>query len=931
MQLGRRDERRRATVGVVTIGVAAVGIATGGFAVNGRLVADFHHTGRNWVVNCHLEGHGGCPTIGRDRWDRPGDDASVFTATIVGTARHIGRVGRDRVRNRHRGGGGQAVVGDDNGVGERFTRFGHAITIGIAHRLGRREIGRGDDRRRTAIGIITVGRAAVGVATGGLAIDRALVDDLRNTGWDRVINRHLEGNGGCPAIGRNRRNGHTAGDVGHATAVEHSTANHVGAVGGRIVLHQHVFGIGNPIVSHHNAVGQHFARFGHAITVGVAHHFDGGQLGGRDSRGRTAIGGGAVRRAAVGVATRWLAVDGRLVGDHGDAIRDGSIHSHLELDHALAAIGQDGRDGDTTVDIASGNAVDLRAARHIGGVGWRAILYRHIVGAAAAVVRHHDLIGQHLTGFSHTIAIGVGHRLDVAQVDRRDRRRFTGHEIVTGELSVDCTAVGNLLHRGIERVINCHLEAHGSATAIRRDRRDRPFDLVAVAQTTAVGAAIDIGRMRRQRINNGDIGGVGRAIVRHRDLIDKRFTRFGAAIAIATRGGVAHRLHTDQVGCREFGGATGHEIITGRLAVDGTAVDDGRHTGGQRIDNAHLEGQGGEATVGRNRRYRPRDLAAVEAAAVVGAAIDIGCIGWDWVDHHDIGGVGQALISNLDLVGQYFTRFGYAIVVGVRHRFHANQVGGRDDRGITGIDRVVTRRRLVDHRAVSDELHTRGDRVVHRHLEADCRCATVGREGGDRPRQLVAVKAAAVVRAAVDIGRVRRDHVCQQRIDRVGQPVVGDDDLIGQGFSGFGHAITVTTRGGIAHRLDRRELGRWDRSRFTGIDRVGAARFAINGRLVGNHHDASRDRVVDCYLEGDDSHATIGRDHGHVDPRGDLAGVAAVDHGAAHDVRRVGGRIILHQHLLGIAQPVVGHLNLIGQQLTRFGHAVAIRVAHRLN
>ena len=49
--------------------------------------------------------------------------------------------------------------------------------------------------------------------------------------------------------------------------------------------------------------------------------------------------------------------------------------------------------GDSVLDIASGNAVDLRATRHIGGVGWRAILYRHIVGAAAAVVRHHDLIG----------------------------------------------------------------------------------------------------------------------------------------------------------------------------------------------------------------------------------------------------------------------------------------------------------------------------------------------------------------------------------------------------------------------------------------------------------------------------------------------------------------------------------------------------------
>ena len=136
-QLGGWDHRGRTAVGVVAVRVTASGITTGGLAVDRRLIANFDNTSRDRVVDQHLEAHRGCPAIGRNRRNRPGDNTVILRTAVVRAISHIGRVGGDRVLNRHVGGRSRAVVGDDDCIGQNFTRFGQTITIttrgGVAH------------------------------------------------------------------------------------------------------------------------------------------------------------------------------------------------------------------------------------------------------------------------------------------------------------------------------------------------------------------------------------------------------------------------------------------------------------------------------------------------------------------------------------------------------------------------------------------------------------------------------------------------------------------------------------------------------------------------------------------------------------------------------------------------------------------------------
>ena len=143
--------------------------------------------------------------VGRNGRNRPAQLVAAEHATIVGAARHVGRVGRNRVHHHHIGGIGETVVGHLDHIGEQLTGIGQPIVVGIGHRLDADQIGRRNRRWRTAIVDFTDRVTAVGVATGWAPIDQCDIGQFTHPHGDGIVDLDLEGYCCRAAVGREAR------------------------------------------------------------------------------------------------------------------------------------------------------------------------------------------------------------------------------------------------------------------------------------------------------------------------------------------------------------------------------------------------------------------------------------------------------------------------------------------------------------------------------------------------------------------------------------------------------------------------------------------------------------------------------------------------------------------------------------------------------
>ena len=690
-----------------------------------------------------------------------------------------------------------------------------------------------------------------------MAVDERLVADHRHTIRDWVVDRHLEFDDGLATVGRDGGNGNVTGDITDRDAIHLGAAAHIGGVGGDAVLHQHIGRVGDPVVGNRNRVSEGFAGFGNAVTIttrgGIRDRLDVAQVCGRDHRRRAAIGDVTVGRAAVRVATGWLTVDHALVGDLIHISRDGIVDRDLEADGGHAAIGRNGRQ--RPVDVTAIKAATVvGTARDIGGVRRNRVGHHHRASVAGTVIGNLNLVGQHFARFGYAIAVGIRHALDRREIGRRDRRRFAGvRGIRTGLRTIDGRLVGDLINGSRDGIGNCHLEGNRRGPAVGRNRRNGPVDAAADPRPTVAGAARHIGRVGGNSVVNHHIGGVGNAVDGDDQRVGQRFPSFGHTVAI----GIHHRLHGEELRGGDDGGITGIDrVITAWAAVDGRLVGNRGHAGGQRVIHRDGEFDHGHATIGANRRdgHASGDVVGREAVDL-GRVLIVARIGRGVVLDLDVRFGDRAIVCHFNAIGEDLTRLGNAIAIGVHHRLDARQVRQRDDGRFTGIGRVGTGSFAVDRGLIADFIDASRQRIVNGHLERDGRRATIGRNVGNGPGDGAAIKAAAVIGAAIHVGGVGRDGVADRHVGGVTQAVVGNHDLIGQRFPSLGHAVAIT----VDNALDADEIGRRHDGRLTGINRVGARGHAINGSLVTDFGHAIWNRISYCHLESHYSCATVGR------------------------------------------------------------------------